>query len=64
MQNFSQRDFYEYGTIRNLTFVVPATGSIDPKAGPVEREEMRRADQIDILVARQEKNERRNFKGY
>lgn len=64
MQNFSQRDFYEYGTIRNLTFVVPATGSIDPKAGPIEREEMRRADQIDILVTRQEKNERRNFKGY
>ena len=62
---FSQRDYYEYGTIRNISFVVPVEGSyIDPKAGPAERAEMKRADQIDLEVARQQKNERRNFKGY
>ena len=61
----SQRDYYEYGTIRNITFVVPVEGSmVDPKAGPAEREEMKRADQIDLAVARKQKNERRNFKGY
>ena len=57
---FSQRDYYEYGTIRNLTFVVPAERSIvDPKAGPIEREEMRRADRIDLECARRQRNERR-----
>ena len=62
---FSQRDYYEYGTIRNISFVVPVEGSyIDPKAGPAERAEMKRADQIDLKVARQNRNERRPFKGY
>ena len=62
---FSDRDYYEYGTIRNITFVVPVEGSyVDPKAGPRERAEMKRADQIDLNVARRQKNERRNFKGY
>ena len=61
----SQRDYMEYGTIRNITFVVPARRSmVDPKAGPIERAEMMRADKIDLECARQQKNERRNFKGY
>ena len=61
----SQRDCMEYGTIRNISFTVPVKRSyVDPKAGPIEREEMRRADKIDFEVARHEKNERRNFKGY
>ena len=57
----SQRDYYEYGTIRNMTFVVPVEGSyVDPNAGPVERAEMKRADRIDLEVVRRQKNERRN----
>lgn len=61
----SQRDYVEYGTIRNMTFVVPVSGSLcDPNAGPVERAEMRRCDKIDLEVTRRQKNERRNFKGY
>ena len=61
----SQRDYFEYGTIRNITFVVPVERSyVDPKAGPAERMEMMRADQIDLKVARQQKNERKPFKGY
>ena len=62
---FSDRDYAEYGVIRNISFVVPVKGSyVDPKAGPIEREEMRRADRVDLEVARQERKERRNFKGY
>lgn len=65
MECMSQRDYIEYGTSRNLTFVVPAKVSIcDPKAGPIEREEIARADRIDLLVSRKERSERQNFKGY
>ena len=65
MSVMSQRDYYEYGTIRNLTIVVPVMGSmIDSKMGPIEREEMHRADQIDLRCARRQRNERRPFKGY
>lgn len=62
---FSQRDYYEYGTIRNISIMVPFEGSmIDPNMGPVEKEEMMRANKIDIEVAQKHKKEKRNFKGY
>ena len=56
----SQRDYYEYGAIRNITIVVPVEGSmVDPNAGPIERAEMARADKIELECARRKKQERR-----
>lgn len=56
---FSDRDYMEYSLVRNLTFVVPVERSyIDPKAGPAEQEEMRRADLIESKVRRHRKSEK------
>ena len=58
----------DLGSRRNLYSEVPRVRSINKDAyknlGPIEREEVLRADKIDYMCEERQRKERRNFKGY